>query len=149
MVDAGYNAMVKCMRRNYCILLVVLLLVWLPLFAQTEYLLPIDSHIGQIVLPEPGSVEYQAHVALSSPYSLTWIETFVPEFLRSGFTFAYDDLLSGLLPVSQLQIGRAMQRGHLFEVPFTYHEPYNGWGTTIWMLNEDEHFVLLSISLEQ
>ncbi|NLE15204.1 MAG: hypothetical protein GX626_04970 [Spirochaetales bacterium] len=132
-----------------CILLLFASLFCFPLFSSPAPLLPIDKNIGQIIAVEPQSVEEQAKRSLSQDYSLAWIETYVPDSLRTGFVHTYDRLLAALLPLEQIQMATHIQRGHLLEVPFCHHAPAYGYGSMTWMQNEDGKFVLLSLSVHE
>lgn len=136
------------LKRN-CILLAALFFSCFPLLSSPIPLLPLDQNIGQVIEAEPNSIEQTAKTALSQSYSLSWIETYIPASMRTGFVFTYDRLLASLLPLKQLQVAASIQRGHLFEIPFCYHEPTYGYGSMTWMLNEDGHFVLLSLSVHE
>lgn len=136
------------LKRN-CILLAALFFSYFPLLSSPIPLLPLDQNIGQVIEAEPNSIEQTAKTALSQSYSLSWIETYIPASMRTGFVFTYDRLLASLLPLKQLQVAASIQRGHLFEIPFCYHEPTYGYGSMTWMLNEDGHFVLLSLSVHE
>ncbi len=136
------------MKRD-CILLAALFFSYFPLLSSPIHLLPLDQNIGQVIEAEPNSIEQTAKTALSQSYSLSWIETYIPASMRTGFVFTYDRLLASLLPLKQLQVAASIQRGHLFEIPFCYHEPTYGYGSMTWMLNEDGHFVLLSLSVHE
>lgn len=136
------------LKRN-CILLAALFFSYFPLLSSPIHLLPLDQNIGQVIEAEPNSIEQTAKTALSQSYSLSWIETYIPASMRTGFVFTYDRLLASLLPLKQLQVAASIQRGHLFEIPFCYHEPTYGYGSMTWMLNEDGHFVLLSLSVHE
>lgn len=136
------------LKRN-CILLAALFFSYFPLLSSPIPLLPLDQNIGQVIEAEPNSIEQTAKTALSQSYSLSWIETYIPSSMRTGFVFTYDRLLASLLPLKQLQVAASIQRGHLFEIPFCYHEPTYGYGSMTWMLNEDGHFVLLSLSVHE
>ena len=132
-----------------CILFMVVGMLATPLFATPKPMLPLDRNIGQIVEIQDGSVEERGLQALSESYSLSWIESYVPSSMRTGFVYTYDRILASHLPLQQLQIAQAIQRGHLYEVPFCYHEPTYGYGSTTWMKNEDGAFVLLSFTLDE
>ena len=136
------------MKRD-CILLAALFFSCFPLLSSPIPLLPLDQNIGQVIEAEPDSIELTAKTALSQSYSPAWIETYIPSSMRTGFVFTYDRLLASLLPLKQLQVAASIQRGHLFEIPFCYHEPTYGYGSMTWMLNEDGHFVLLSLSVHE
>ncbi|HPE92744.1 MAG TPA: hypothetical protein PLQ90_03075 [Sphaerochaeta sp.] len=139
----------KSTMRRDCILLALVALLHSPLFSSPKPLLPIDQNIGQIIAVEPQSVEEQAKRSLSQDYSLSWVETYVPESIRTGFVHTYDRLLAALLPLEQIQMASHIQRGHLLEVPFCYHAPAYGYGSMTWMQNEDGKFVLLSLSVHE
>ena len=136
------------MKRD-CILLMVMFFSCFPLLSSQNPLLPLDQNIGQIIEAEPNSIEQTAKTALSQSYSLSWIETYIPSSMRTGFVFTYDRLLASLLPLKQLQVAASIQRGHLFEIPFCYHEPTYGYGSMTWMQNEDGRYVLLSLSVHE
>lgn len=131
-----------------CILFMVVGMLATPLFATPKPMLPLDRNIGQIVEIQAGSVEERGMQALSESYSLSWIESYIPSSMRTGFVYTYDRILASHLPLQQLQIAEAIKRGHLYEVPFCYHEPTYGYGTMTWMQNEDGAFVLLSLTLD-
>ena len=136
------------MKRD-CILLAALFFSCFPLLSNPIPLLPLDQNIGQVIEAEPNSIEQTAKTALSQSYSLSWIETYIPSSMRTGFVFTYDRLLASLLPLQQLQVAAALKRGHLFEIPFCYHEPTYGYGSMTWMQNEDGRYVLLSLSVHE
>ncbi|MDX9984996.1 hypothetical protein, partial [Sphaerochaeta sp.] len=84
------------LKRN-CILLAALFFSYFPLLSSPIPLLPLDQNIGQVIEAEPNSIEQTAKTALSQSYSLSWIETYIPASMRTGFVFTYDRLLASLL----------------------------------------------------
>lgn len=130
------------------VLLLMALLAPLP-GAASPYLLPLNSDIGQIVEPDKTRIEYYAREALQSPYSVQWVSTYVPPSLEAGFVFTYNDLLAALLPAQGIQMGRAVQRTHLWEVGFVITEPGYRWGSMVWMDQGDGRWALLSISVSE
>ena len=120
----------------------------LPFHEAYEAQLPSDASIGQIVNSEEGSAEAITRQALMNFYGPGWIEEFVSEVLRKAFTNTYDQQLASLLPAKQVQVGRAVVRSDLYEVPFCVHEPDYQWGTMVWTRSEDERWVLLAIQIE-
>lgn len=114
-----------------------------------SYKLPVDSFIGQIVEPQPNSIEEQTKEALKDGYSPAWIETYVPEGMRQGFVHTYNHLLADLLPAEQLQIGKAIQFGSLVEVPFRIFAPVPLSGMLVWVESDEGEPYLLSLSANQ
>ncbi|MGD9927910.1 MAG: hypothetical protein AB7S66_10210 [Sphaerochaeta sp.] len=113
-----------------------------------EAQLPSDASIGQIVRGEEGSAEAITRQALMASYGPAWLEQYVSAVLRRAFTNTYDQQLLSLLPAKQVQVGRAVVRSDLYEVPFCVHEPDYRWGTMVWNRGEDERWVLLAIKIE-
>lgn len=136
------------MKRN-CILLFCMVFLGFPLYSRQEPILARDIFIGQIIEVQMQSVEALAKQALLEPYSLSWIESYIPASMRTGFVHTYDRLLASMLPLGQVQVAEAVRRGRMIEVPFCYHEPAYGYGSMTWMQNEDGRFVLLSLSVQQ
>ena len=137
-------------KDKYRMVLLFLLILSAPLSAAPpSYLLPINRDIGQIVEPEETGIEHYAQRALASPYSLAWVDAYVPPSLAAGFVHTYNDLLSSLLPASGIQMGRAVQRTHLWEVGFAVTEPTYRWGSMVWMDQSDGRWALLSISISE
>lgn len=133
------------------LLLAILLLVFLaPIHAVSSvYVLPINRDIGQIIEPDPTQVEAYAKGALTDAYTPEWVETYVPPSLAVGFVHTYNDLLASLLPAHGIQMGRAVQRTHLWEVGFVVTEPTYRWGSMVWMDQNDGRWALLSISISE
>jgi hypothetical protein len=113
-----------------------------------EAQLPSDASIGQIVRGEEGSAEAITRQALMASYGPAWLEQYVSAVLRKAFTNTYDQQLVSLLPANQVQVGKAVVRSDLYEVPFCVHEPDYRWGTMVWNRGEDERWVLLAIKIE-
>nr|WP_319475181.1 hypothetical protein [uncultured Sphaerochaeta sp.] len=110
--------------------------------------LPSDASIGQIVKGEEGSAEAITRQSLMESYGPAWLEEYVSEVLRKAFTNTYDQQLVSLLPAKQVQVGRAVVRSDLYEVPFCVHKPAYRWGTMVWTRGEDASWVLLAIKVE-
>ena len=110
--------------------------------------LPTDAMIGQIVRGEAGSAEEITKQALGEPYGLVWLERYVSEILRKAFANTYNEQLVSLLPAEQVQVGRAMVRSGLYEVPFCFHSPIYHWGTMVWTSNEKDEWELLAIEVK-
>lgn len=117
--------------------------------AVPSYLLPINSDIGQVIEGESGTIESYAKEALTTAYTPEWVERYIPPSLMQGFVHTYDTLLASMLPVSTLQMGRAIHRTHLWEVPFAIIEPAYRWGSMVWMDQSDGRWALLSISISE
>jgi hypothetical protein len=110
--------------------------------------LPTDAMIGQIVRGEAGSAEEITKQALREPYGPVWLERYVSEILRKAFANTYNEQLVSLLPAEQVQVGRAMVRSGLYEVPFCFHSPIYHWGTMVWTSNEKDEWELLAIEVK-
>lgn len=142
--------------KEFFSLLIMVSLCMLPLTAQEatsfheayEAQLPSDATIGQIVRGVAGSAEEITHQALEESYGPVWLERYVSEVLRKAFTNTYDKQLASLLPAKHVQVGRAVVRSGLVEVPFCVHTPNYRWGTMVWTNNEDTGWVLLAIEVE-
>lgn len=136
--------------KTLCMVGLALMLSMLSLAAApTSYILPINRDIGQVIEVEPGTIEAYAKQALSVAYTPEWVESYVPPSLVQGFVHTYDAILASLLPVSTIQMGRAIHRTHLWEVPFAIiEEPYR-WGSMVWMDQSDGRWALLSISISE
>jgi hypothetical protein len=104
--------------------------------------------IGQIVRGEAGSAEEITKQALGEPYGPVWLERYVSEILRKAFANTYNEQLVSLLPAEQVQVGRAMVRSGLYEVPFCFHSPIYHWGTMVWTSNEKDEWELLAIEVK-
>ncbi len=119
--------------------------------ALVAYQLPYDQYIGQVVEPIQGSAEWMTQKALGEQYSLAWIETYVPQALAQGFVFTYQKQLSPILPAEHIQLGKAVERGELYEVPFICTDgPSLLWGTFVWMKEaQDGDLQLVSLSFER
>lgn len=139
--------------RTVKILWMLTVVFMLPLLSvagtATAYLLPINSDIGQVVEGESGTIESYAKEALTTPYTPEWVERYIPPSLVQGFVHTYDATLASLLPVSTIQMGRAIHRTHLWEVPFAIIEPAYRWGSMVWMDQSDGRWALLSISISE
>jgi len=120
----------------------------LPFHEAYEAQLPSDASIGQIVRGEEGSAEAITRQALMTSYGPGWLEEYVSVVLRKAFTNTYDQQLVSLLPANQVQVGKAVVRSDLYEVPFCVHGPDYRWGTMVWTRGEDERWVLLAIKIE-
>lgn len=120
----------------------------LPFHEAYEAQLPSDASIGQIVRGEEGSAEAITRQALMNTYGPGWLGEYVSEVLRKAFTNTYDQQLVSLLPAKQVQVGRAVVRSDLYEVPFCVHEPDYQWGTMVWNRSEDARWVLMAIQIE-
>ncbi len=146
---------IEGMKECFSLLILVLLCV-VPLSANETLSfpeaygaqLPSDASIGQIVSGEEGSAEAITRQALMNSYGPGWLEEYVSEVLRKAFTNTYDQQLVSLLPAKQVQVGKAVVRSDLYEVPFCVHEPDYQWGTMVWTRSEDERWVLLAIKIE-
>ena len=113
--------------------------------------LPYDTKIGQLVCTEEGSVEAKTIEALSSPYSLQWVETYVPKDLQFGFVHSFDAILSSLLPQKAISTAKAVNFQELQEVAFRFKVEETGalqYGTFVWIELEEGVYNLVSISLE-
>lgn len=117
--------------------------------APSSYLLPINSDIGPIVEGDAATIEGYARQALTTPYTLEWVEAYIPPSLAQGFVITYGELLSTILPVPRIQMGKAIQRTHLWEVPFAIIEPTYRWGSMVWIDQDDGRWALLSISISE
>lgn len=138
-------------------LLIILLLFFSSLaldardaiLARLSYQLPVHASIGQVVQVQQGSAEEKTMQALESAYSQVWVDGYVPASLRQAFVYTYDSLLVSLLPVKEVQIGKAVKRDVLFEVPFAVYQPSYRTGTMIWTPDEAGDWVLLSLTVSQ
>ncbi|MDY0290290.1 MAG: hypothetical protein RBR15_15795 [Sphaerochaeta sp.] len=115
-------------------------------FAHIPPLLAQDSLTGQLVEPEEGSVEAFTAQALGEPYTLAWVERYVPEDVRYSFVRTFDQDLSLLLPQTMLTFGKAVHRQESLSVPFRYGKEMRS-GTFVWIEMEPGEYTLLSISL--
>ncbi len=142
--------------KEFILLLIMLILFIVPLTANEaksfqeayEAQLPNDATIGQIVRGEVGSAEEVTRQALGESYGPAWLEDYVSEVLRKAFTNTYDQQLVSLLPAKHVQIGRAVVRSDLYEVPFCLQTPTYRWGTMVWTRNENDGWVLLAVKVE-
>lgn len=115
-------------------------------FAYEVPLLSQDLQIGQLVEPKAGSSEAYTAKALSEPYTLEWVETYVAEDVRFSFVRTFDRELSLLLPQTKFSLGKAVRREESIAVPFRYAEDMR-YGTFVWIEVSEGLYTLVSISL--
>lgn len=130
--------------RLFFVIGVIFLLIW-PLHAA---ILPKNVDIGQIIEPQEGSVEALAKDALSEPYTLDWIQRYVPASLQAGFVHTNDEALSTILGSTAIQMAKAIRRTQLWEVPFCIFGEEYWWGVMVWVEQNPGSWALLSLSLE-
>lgn len=115
-------------------------------FTPDDPVLGQDPHIGQLVQPEKGSCEAYTAEALSTPYSLDWVEKYVSEDVRYTFVHTFDTELSHLLPQTMFSLGKASKGQSRFSVPFRYGEEMR-YGTFVWIEVSEGTYTLVSITL--
>jgi len=147
-------------RRTLCIVLFITMLS-MPLFAlpvSSELALgfhgaslPVDEKIGQLVEANVGSVEDLTIEALSTPYSLEWVEKYVPKDIQFGFVHTFDAVLSSLLPQRAVSTAKAIKSQEMQQVSFRFRVEETGalhYGTFVWIELEEGVYNLISITLE-
>ncbi len=132
-------------------LLVAVPITALPLstqlaFSYEEPLLSQDLQIGQLAEPKEGSSEAYTAKALSEPYTLEWVDTYVSEDVRFSFVRTFDRDLSLLLPQTKFSLGKAVRREESIAVPFRYGEEMR-YGTFVWIEVSEGLYTLVSITL--
>ncbi|MBI9094659.1 MAG: hypothetical protein JEY71_07240 [Sphaerochaeta sp.] len=138
-----------------CLVLVCLLMISpvaaLPLSTQLSFTsedpqLGQDLAIGQLVQPEPLSSEAYTAQALTTPYSLDWVEKYVSLDVRFSFVRTFDKELSLLLPQARFFLGKAIKGQDTISVPFRYGEELR-YGTFVWVEISQGVYTLISITL--
>ena len=115
-------------------------------FTFDEPLLGQDPHIGQLVQAGEGSPEAYTAKALTTPYSLDWVERFVSKDVRFSFVRSFDQELSLLLPQRLFSLGKAIRGQDTITVPFRYGQEMR-YGTFVWVEISEGTYTLISITL--
>jgi hypothetical protein len=113
-------------------------------------LFPSDPVIGPLVSQSLGPIESLTAEALQKPWSPQWVEQYVKEEHRYGFSKSYNDLLSALLPVSTFSLAQAQEQDKVVQQLVRIGQPGDfgiAYATFIWEHTDNGMYYLVSISL--